>query len=310
MSRYCVYSKYVAMSLLPSPRVVGRVICNLYRSGNTTSPQLTKVRSTEELPLNLTGDVYPPPYTREWDQGKFPGISTFDAPFYTTGRLWAYATNYSIPQDLMVYNDVIIMVNGNDEKIRHWSWLPDVVMKPAHFLKLIGDAGKRISPPLPAGTLDSWILLPKNVIPPPPALKIIPRSIAHTAQHILQALAQRIKEIESEAVNLGESDEALDLCEQALWLRNWYHAYLDSLMTPNSFVPTLTISGFYARSYHTSAHRSRVIPNQYLPYIHAYVYNMRKYAKQLHDRGEEDEAVDLCDQLMWVENAAMTGMAP
>ena len=71
----------------------------------------------------------------EWDQGKFPGISTFDTPFYTSGRLWAFATNNTIPVDLMVYNDVL-MLNGADQKVRHWSWLPDVVMSPTRFLKV------------------------------------------------------------------------------------------------------------------------------------------------------------------------------
>jgi len=297
------------MSLIPSPHVVGRVICNLYRSGNATSPLLAKLRPTEELPLDFTGNVFPPPYTAEWDQGKFPGISTFDTPFYTSGRLWAFATNNTIPVDLMVYNDVL-MLNGADQKVRHWSWLPDVVMSPTRFLKLIEEAQKNLSPPLAAGTLNSWILLPKSSIPPPPALKIIPSSIAHTAQHILKAVALQIGEIEAQVLKLGESDEALELCELVLWLRNWYHSYLESLTYVNSFIPTLSISSFYARSYHTSTYRSRVIPPQYLPYIRDYVFKMRKHAQHLYDVGKEDESLGLSEQLMFVENAIMTGIAP
>lgn len=79
------------------------------------------------LKLTITG----------WAIGTFPGISTFDAPFYTTGRLWVYEANYSIPKDLEVYNDVMVEPDYKKEKLRHFAWLPAINMTNDHYIKVI-----------------------------------------------------------------------------------------------------------------------------------------------------------------------------
>lgn len=39
-------------------------------------------------------------------------------------------------------------------------------------------------------------------------------------------MAKAILSLELQAAELGETDEALSMCDTAMSLRNWYHAYL------------------------------------------------------------------------------------
>lgn len=149
-----------ACSMLAPPRFIGKIPCALFRSGNATTPNLSKLRPIEAIPFSKinTDHIIPPPYhgtnvlgpfltinnnltiNAEWNDNIFPGAATFDKPFWTSGRLWAYEQNFSIPDSLCVFHDHVatlgVDVDGSKKRFKHFAWVPSVAMLPSEYKKV------------------------------------------------------------------------------------------------------------------------------------------------------------------------------
>lgn len=134
-----------------------KLVVDLYCAGNATRPRMDKLWHHIWPPNTLCADkklLAPPPYEgcldlftilnlvadkghviELWQQRKYPGISTFQAPFFTKGYLWKACAGFSIPHGLTVYNDHTARIG--QRTISHWSWLPAHEMDITHYVKVM-----------------------------------------------------------------------------------------------------------------------------------------------------------------------------
>jgi len=297
-----------ALSIIPSYRFTSRVAWHLYRSGNASSPG-HKIRANEKVPITGEGLLLPPPYQELWKDGIFPGISTFDSPVFTTGRLWKYHAYNGIPEGLCVVHDMNMHALPFGPALRHFSWVPNELMKEEKYLELLRKSQAVLAPPRNLNDPNAWVLLPKSDNPPNGGeLLPVPESIPFVTAHVLSALRSYIQQLEADAIAAGETDESIEMCERVLWLRNWYHTYIRDY-SQSSYVPSLQFLGG-VRTYHTVVPRAKALPKQFIPVLHNYVFKMRQHAEELMQKGKEDESLSLCDVLMFVQNIAVTGVLP
>eukprot|EP00026_Physarum_polycephalum_P010256 Phypoly_transcript_10412.p1 GENE.Phypoly_transcript_10412~~Phypoly_transcript_10412.p1 ORF type:complete len:313 (+),score=26.92 Phypoly_transcript_10412:216-1154(+) len=285
-------------TMLASARFVNRVGCSLFRSGNATSPQLSKLRPMEAVPFTKEeSHVMPPPYDNLWGLQQFPGISTYDRPFWTSGRLWVYQENYAIPEGLCVYHNHSATLGidelGFKRKIRHFSWLPQDTMVAAKYSELLALAESKLVPPEALLTKDAWVLLPKGHIPPKhEQFNIVPASIQQTSRNVLHAMQAAIVQLETRAEELGETDEALHLCDVAMYYRNWYYMYLDGLADAYSqSIPTLNFSVDTWSKPITIVERTRRIPAMFLPIFREYIEKKPTSTDKIMNEANKDQIV-------------------
>lgn len=115
--------KKISLGLLSlaiaSTSFAGTLVKDLYRSGNSTTPRMDNVRTTD-VTIFQQGGV-------DWVRGKQGGVSTTSV-LPTDQKNW-----WKVPKGTVVSNDIYV-VNDHDN---HWAWAPARNMPLADFVRLM-----------------------------------------------------------------------------------------------------------------------------------------------------------------------------
>jgi len=280
---------------------------DLYRFGTRTTPRLLPLRPIDMPPMHEpSGNVLPPPYTNEWENLKYPGVSLWSEPIPLNSTPWLLHANSKIPEGLVLINDRIEYFNDGTNAL-HWAIAPAQRMSLSDFQAELSKFEANRCPPLAKDTPNTWVRMDDNIKHPRAGVIPAPVDAPTPVKAVLRAVDTEIQRYEGLSATESDEDQRVYYDELAMTLRHWYHTYLfmgplrPRSSTGVSFSLNTALKGIQYRPYHTSTQEvyssvSNTLPLPDVVYeaLTRFLPVLYKEGKEYKDKGD-DEAVMDCD---------------